>query len=116
MTNYFTFYEGFPAYWKPYMGEIHRRWGNPVADEAQMRATSPVFHVKNIKCPVFIAQSVNDSRVKLSQSEQLVAELKKHGKEYQYYLIQGEGHALSSEKKTIDLMNQIEKFLAKLDG
>ncbi len=113
ISNYFTLYEGFPSYWKPFLEEINQRWGDPVADRQQMHETSPVFHVERIKAPLFIAQGENDSRVRRSQSEQLIAELEKHGKEYEYMLIEGEGHAFSDERKTIELMSRIEAFLAK---
>ncbi len=116
ITNYFTFYEGFPPYWKPYLNEIHERWGDPVADYQQMYDTSPVFHVENIRAPLFIAQSVNDSRVRMSQSEQLVDELEKHDKEFEYLLLQGEGHALTNQAKTVELMTRVEAFLDKHIG
>ena len=113
MSNYFTFYNSFPPQWKPYMGDINRRWGDAVADSLQMYQTSPVFHVENIKAPILIAQSANDRRVKLEQSEQMVEELKKQNKEYEYILLRGEGHALTNEKKTTGLMTRIEAFLTK---
>ncbi|UCC11225.1 MAG: S9 family peptidase, partial [candidate division WOR-3 bacterium] len=111
ISNYFTLYEGFPAYWKPFLEQINERWGDPVKDSLQMYQTSPVFHVENIKVPVFIAQGVNDSRVRMRQSEQMVEELNKHSKEYEYVLIPGEGHAFSNEEKTVELMVKIENFL-----
>jgi dipeptidyl aminopeptidase/acylaminoacyl peptidase len=113
ISNYFTLYESFPPYWKPFLEEINERWGDPVADSLQMYETSPVFHVERIRAPVFIAQGANDPRVRMSQSEQMVDELEKHGKEYEYYLIEGEGHAFSSEEKAIALMRRIEAFLSK---
>ena len=113
MTNYFTWYKSFPSRWKQYSEEIHSRWGDPVADKEQMVATSPIFHVKKIKAPVFVVQSANDSRVKRQQSEEFIEELKKHKKEYEYVLLQGEGHALSNEKKIIELMGRLESFLEK---
>jgi len=115
-SNLFTLYEGFPAYWKPYLEEIYHRWGDPVADRQQMYDTSPVFFVERIRAPLFIAQGENDSRVRRSQSEQLIEELEKHGKEYEYMLIKGEGHAFSDERKTIELMSRIEAFLDKHMG
>jgi dipeptidyl aminopeptidase/acylaminoacyl peptidase len=116
ISNYFTLYAGFPPYWKSYLEQINERWGDPVEDSLQMYQTSPVFHVENIKVPVFIAQGANDSRVRMRQSEQMVEELKKYKKEFEYELIQGEGHAFSNEKKTIDLMTKIENFLARHIG
>lgn len=112
-SNYFTWYDGFPPGWKKYMGEIHRRWMDPAVDSLQMHQTSPVFHVENITAPVFIAQSANDRRVRLQQSEEMVEELEKHHKEYEYVLLQGEGHALSNEQKLIELMTRVEAFLFK---
>ena len=113
ISNYFTFYNNFPPRWKQYMGEINRRWGDAKTDSIQMYQTSPVFHVKNIKAPVFIGQSVNDRRVVYQHSEQMVDELKKYNKEYEYVLVEGEGHALTNEKKLIDLMTRVETFLDK---
>jgi dipeptidyl aminopeptidase/acylaminoacyl peptidase len=111
ISNYFALYEGFPPYWKSYLDQINERWGDPVEDSVQMYQTSPVFHVENIKVPVFIAQGAHDSRVRMRQSEQMVEELRKYNKEFEYELIRGEGHAFSNEKKTIDLMTKIESFL-----
>ncbi|NQV13891.1 S9 family peptidase [bacterium] len=112
-SNKFTAYSAFPPQWKPFMGEIHRRWFNPAVDSLQMYATSPAFHADKIKAPVLIAQSANDRRVRLEQSEQMVEGLKKYNKEYEYVLLQGEGHALTNQKKLIDLMTRVEKFLTK---
>ena len=113
ISNYFTFYNNFPPQWKPYMGEINRRWGDAVGDSLLMAQVSPVYHVENIKAPVFIGQSVNDRRVVYQHSKQMVKELKKHDKEYEYVLVEGEGHALTNEKKIIDLMTKVEIFLNK---
>jgi len=113
ISNYFTFYNSFPPQWKPYMGEINRRWGDAVSDSLQMYQTSPVFHVENIIAPVFIGQSANDRRVVFQHSEQMIEELKKYNKEYEYVLVEGEGHALTNEKKTIELMQRVEAFLSK---
>ncbi len=113
VSNYFTFYNSFPPRWKPYLGEINRRWGDAVADSIQMYQTSPVFFAEKIKAPVFIGQSANDRRVVFQHSEQMVEGLKKHNKEYEYVLVEGEGHALTNEKKIIDLMRSVESFLSK---
>jgi dipeptidyl aminopeptidase/acylaminoacyl peptidase len=113
ISNYFTFYNNFSPQWKKYMGEINRRWGDAVSDSLLMYQVSPVFHVENIKVPVFIGQSANDRRVVYQHSEQMVDELKKYNKEYEYVLVEGEGHALTNEKKIIELMTRVEKFLDK---
>jgi dipeptidyl aminopeptidase/acylaminoacyl peptidase len=113
ISNYFTFYSSFPPQWRPYLEEINRRWGDAVSDSLQMYQTSPAFHVENIRAPVFIGQSANDRRVVFQHSEQMVEELEKYNKEYEYVLLEGEGHALTNEKKTIELMRRVEAFLSK---
>jgi dipeptidyl aminopeptidase/acylaminoacyl peptidase len=113
ISNYFTLYRSFPSYWKPFLEQINERWGDIEKDREQMYQTSPVFHVDNIRAPLFIAQGENDARVNKEQAEELIGELEKHGKEYEFYLIKGEGHAFSSESKQIELMIAIEAFLAR---
>jgi dipeptidyl aminopeptidase/acylaminoacyl peptidase len=116
ITDYFSFYEGMPSYWAPFRDQIHQRWGDPVADRRQLFATSPIYHVDRIEAPVFIAQGVNDSRVRVEQSEQLVVEMERHNKDYEYFRIEGEGHAFSNEARTIELMERIAGFLARHIG
>ena len=113
ISNYFTLYRSFPSYWKPFLEQINERWGDIEKNREQMYRTSPVFHVQNIRAPLFIAQGENDARVRKEQAEELIAALEKHGKEYEFYLIKGEGHAFSSERKQIDLMTAIEAFLER---
>ena len=42
-----------------------------------MEKYSPVFHVDQIKAPLFIAQGANDPRVNKAESDQMVEALKK---------------------------------------
>lgn len=112
VSNYFTLYNSFPQRHK-YMAEINRRWGDAVTDSILMYQVSPVFHVDNIRSPLFIGQSSNDRRVISGHSEQMVEELEKYNKEYEYLVLEGEGHALTNESKTIELMKAIEAFLEK---
>lgn len=116
ISNYFTFYHNQPARWSVYREMTNRRWGDAVADSVQMYETSPVFHVANIKAPVFIGHSANDRRVVFLHSEELVRELKKHNKDYEYVLVEGEGHALTNSAKMTELMSRVEAFLEKHMG
>jgi dipeptidyl aminopeptidase/acylaminoacyl peptidase len=116
ISNYFTLYRSFPSYWKPFLEQVNERWGDIEKDREQMYRTSPVFHVQNIRAPLFIAQGENDARVGKEQAEELIAELEKHGKEFEFYLIKGEGHAFSNESKHIELMTAIEAFLERHMG
>lgn len=50
--------------------------GDPVKDKEMMEKYSPVFHVDQIKAPLFIAQGANDPRVNKAESDQMVEALK----------------------------------------
>jgi protease II len=116
VSNYFTLYRSFPPYWKSALDEINERWGDIVRDSVQMYQTSPVFHVDQIKAPLLIFQGTNDVRVKTGQSDQMVEELRKHNKEFEYVLIEGEGHGISDEQILIRQMKKIEEFLDRHIG
>lgn len=49
-----------------------------------MEKYSPVFHVDQIKAPLFVAQGANDPRVNKAESDQMVEALKKRGIEVEY--------------------------------
>ncbi|MCA1602164.1 MAG: prolyl oligopeptidase family serine peptidase, partial [Acidobacteria bacterium] len=53
---------------------------------------SPLSNVQKIKKPLFITQGKNDPRVRASESEQIVAALKKNGTPAWYLLAEDEGH------------------------
>ena len=111
ITNYFTMYSAFPPHWKSYLKQIHDRWGDPVADSLQIAQTTPAFHVENIRSPLLVAHSTNDSRVRISQAEELVGALENHDKVYEYVVLKGVGHALTNQEKTVELMSRVESFL-----
>ena len=116
ISNYFTLYKSFPPYWKSHLEQINERWGDIVKDSVQMYQTSPVFHVEQIKAPLLIFQGANDVRVKKGQSDQMVEELRKHNKEVEYVLIEGEGHGITDEQIIIEQMKKIEEFLDRNIG
>lgn len=70
-------------------------------DPAVMKAfelISPINKIQNITKPMLVYQGKNDPRVPLSESEQVVASLKKQGTPVWYILAKDEGHGLT--KKT----------------
>jgi dipeptidyl aminopeptidase/acylaminoacyl peptidase len=111
ISNYFSLYRSFPTYWPK--DRINERWGDIVKDSLQMYNTSPVFHARNIKAPVLILQGENDVRVKKGQSEEMAETLKTLNKEVEYVLMEGEGHGIKDEQKTILQMNRVDNFLKK---
>ena len=77
VSNMFTFMNTIPPYWKPMIDMFHEMVGDPKKDSALLASVSPVFHVDQIKTPLFIAQGANDPRVNKAESDQIVEALKK---------------------------------------
>jgi dipeptidyl aminopeptidase/acylaminoacyl peptidase len=112
VSNLFTFMNTVPPYWKPYQQMMYEMVGDPEKDKAMMEAASPVFHVDQIRTPLFIAQGANDPRVNKAESDQVVQALKKRGVEVEYMVKDNEGHGFQNEENRMDFYTAMEKFLA----
>ncbi len=111
VSNLFTFMKTIPPYWKPMMDMMHEMVGDPVKDSVLMREASPVFHVGQIKTPLFVAQGANDPRVNKAESDQMVEALKKRNIEVEYMVKDNEGHGFHNEENQFDFYRAMEKFL-----
>ena len=69
-------------------------YGDPADPAVRQRLTqlSPLAHVAKLKIPVFIAQGARDTRVPISQSDVLVAALRKNGAPLWYVVYTDAGH------------------------
>jgi len=113
VANLFTFMNTIPPYWKPYLAMMHEMVGDPEKDKELLSAASPVFHVDNIKTPLFIAQGANDPRVNKNESDQIVDALRKRGVEVQYMVKVNEGHGFHNEENQFDFYGAMEAFFKK---
>jgi len=80
---------------------IYEMVGHPQKDSLLLRDASPVFHVDNIKAPLFIAQGLNDPRVPKPESDQMVEALKKKGIDVPYMVKDNEGHGFRNEENRL---------------
>ncbi|WP_052597066.1 S9 family peptidase [Aureispira sp. CCB-QB1] len=115
VSNLFTFMETIPPYWEIYLKMLHEMVGDPnnPVDSARLRATSPVFHVDNIKAPLLIAQGAKDPRVNQDESDQMVAALKEKGVAVEYILKENEGHGFHNQENRFEFYSRMEDFLEK---
>ncbi len=116
VSNLFTFMKTIPPYWKPYLDMLHEMVGNPKTDSLLLYDASPVFHVDNIKAPLFIAQGANDPRVNKDESDQMVKALKAKGIDVPYMVKDDEGHGFRNEENRFDFYGEMERFFAKYLG
>tara|TARA_E500000178_G_C17025019_1_gene757547 strand:- start:617 stop:2677 length:2061 start_codon:yes stop_codon:yes gene_type:complete len=89
--------------------------GNPdiPEDYENLYENSPIFHVKNVDDPVLIITGRRDAQVRFQETVDMVAELNRYGKDYEYIIKGDEGHGFRSEVARLNLYKDYEKFLAK---
>ncbi|MDB6056213.1 MAG: peptidase prolyl oligopeptidase, partial [Verrucomicrobiales bacterium] len=111
-----TFMETTPSYWKPYLPSTwYQMIGNPEIreDRVEMEKRSPLFRIDKIKAPLLVGQGANDPRIKKKQSDQMVAAMRKGGKEVDYIVFPDEGHGFARPENNRRFNAAAEQFLAK---
>ena len=89
--------------------------GNPEIPEdyKNLYENSPIFHVENVDDPILIITGRRDAQVRFQETVDMVAQLDKYGKDYEYIIKGDEGHGFRSEVANLALYEDYEKFLAK---
>ncbi|MEM9275002.1 MAG: S9 family peptidase [Cyanobacteria bacterium P01_F01_bin.143] len=112
-SNLITLMETIPPYWAPLMAMFQHRVGNLATEKEFLESRSPLFFVDQIQKPLLIGQGANDPRVKESESEQIVAAMRKSGKPVEYVLYTDEGHGFARPENRLHFYAVAEEFLAK---
>ena len=73
---------------------------------------SPLSSADKIKVPLLVAQGKNDPRVPASESEQIVAAVKKSGQPVWYVLGKNEGHGFA-KKPNLDYLQAVEALFLR---
>jgi dipeptidyl aminopeptidase/acylaminoacyl peptidase len=81
-----------------------------------MDAKSPLFKANQATRPILVMHGVNDPRVKLEQSELMVAALRKLGKQVDYVTFKGDGHGNMKWSNNLTMYRKTEDFLAQCLG
>lgn len=112
-SNLLTWLDSIPPYWEAYRDVLRRRVGDRDADRDLLVARSPFFHVSQIRCPLLIAQGANDPRVPKPESDQIVEELRRAGREVEYIVFDDEGHGFARPESRLRFYEAAERFLAR---
>lgn len=101
-----------PMYWEPIKIMFTKRVGG--ADETEwLDSISPLTHVSNIKRPLLIGQGANDPRVKVSESDQIVAAMNENSIPVTYVVFPDEGHGFARPENSMAFNSVTEQFLAE---
>ena len=80
---------------------------------AYLERTAPVNSAKNISKPLFVVQGYNDPRVPYTESEQMVATVRKNGSQVWYLMARDEGHGFAKKKNQDFLFYATVQFIQK---
>jgi pimeloyl-ACP methyl ester carboxylesterase len=107
-----TFSDRIPETWKPY---FKLSIGDPGSADgrALLQERSPKTYLEALACPMLVIQGRNDPRVVAKESEELVADLKKRGKDIEILLFEDEGHDVLKYANRVTCYNAIADFFAK---
>jgi dipeptidyl aminopeptidase/acylaminoacyl peptidase len=88
-----------------------RSIGDPEADEARLRATSPALLAARITIPVLLIHGSSDNVVPFGQSTAMKKALDKAGNKTQLITLSGEGHSYWSRDNEMYALSSIADFL-----
>ena len=108
-----TFYERLPETWKPFFKDV---LGDPATKNGRsfMQERSPKTYLDKLSCPMLVIQGRNDPRVVAKESEELVADLKRKGKNIDILLFEDEGHDVLKYANRVTCYNAIFDFFVKV--
>ena len=112
-SSLLTFIKSIPPQWSVEYQDLIRSVGDPDTEAEDMKARSPLYYADRIKIPLLIAQGENDVRVPKSESDQMVAALKKAGVPVTYLLFPDTGHGFNSMEARNQFYSAMESFFAR---
>ncbi|TWT25101.1 S9 family peptidase [Planomicrobium sp. CPCC 101110] len=74
---------------------------------------APLNHTANITAPLLVFHGRNDTRVPVSEAEQLTADLKQQGKQVELVIFEDEGHQTEKIENHIQMNTMIVEFMQK---
>jgi dipeptidyl aminopeptidase/acylaminoacyl peptidase len=97
ISNFVTFLQNTESYRRDLRRVEYGDERDP-AMRAHLLAISPANHAQEITKPLFVVQGKNDPRVPWTESEQMVATVRKNGGPVWYLLANDEGHGFAKKK------------------
>jgi len=108
-----TFLQRIPETWKPYF-KVAMADPDTADGRAFLKERSPKTYLDALACPMLVIQGRNDPRVVAKESEDLVADLKRKGKEIELLIFEDEGHDVLKHANRVTCYNAITDFFAKI--
>ena len=107
----YTAHSDFTVNWRSY--GMPDMVGDRAKDAAQLKATSPLQRVSEIKVPVLMAYGWEDQRVPRAHAEKFISAAKDAKVDIEVVSYPHEGHGFGDEKNEADYYNRLAAFLAR---
>ncbi len=91
--------------------DLERMMSHPAHARAAYRAGSPIHRLERMQRPILVAHGEKDQRVDPRQSEELVKELERLGKTFEYVTYPTEGHGFLRRDPQLHFYRRLERFL-----
>jgi len=88
-----------------------KEYGSLEADAEFFEEIAPLNYTSNIKIPLLIFHGRNDTRVPVSEAEQLTQDLQKQGKKVELIIFDNEGHQTEKLENHILMNRKIVEFM-----
>jgi dipeptidyl aminopeptidase/acylaminoacyl peptidase len=112
-SNLNTLLGSIPPYWETLRATFTQRMGD---SEEFLASQSPLFRAEAIRAPLLIGQGANDPRVKIAESDQIVAAMRRNGQPVTYVVFEDEGHGFARPENNKRFNAAVEAFLARYLG
>lgn len=96
---------------RPGRDDLERMMDHPAENRSGYHTGSPIHQIEAIERPMLIAHGEKDARVHVKQAEELVIEMKRLGKRYEYVTYPDEAHGFLRRPSQIDFYERLERFL-----
>ncbi len=110
ISNFITFLENTAEYRRELRRVEYGDERDPKMREFLLKI-SPITNADKITKPMFIAQGLNDPRVPVGESEQIVSAIRNNGSQVWYMLAKDEGHGFSKQSNRNFYTNAVALFL-----
>jgi dipeptidyl aminopeptidase/acylaminoacyl peptidase len=113
MSSIRTFLETTSS-WRKKLREAE--YGTVESDGDFFDEIDPIHHADKIKAPLMVIHGVNDPRVRIQESDQMVKKLKARNHPVRYIRIEEEGHTMTKLKNKLNSYSEMAEFLEKYLG
>jgi dipeptidyl aminopeptidase/acylaminoacyl peptidase len=117
-SNLITLLDSIPPYWEAGRKQMYTRMADPNTPDGRTLLVdeSPLTKAKSIVTPLVVVQGKNDPRVKIRESDQIVAAVRDNCKPVEYLVAADEGHGFLRPINRLAMITKMEEFFAKYLG